>query len=84
MKRRSYIKPIKPWGRPVRRVSARDVANYLIAGVIMVVFAVCLAVLLIEWMAGCGETYIAADGKRYANECVFIPNPINLTTDTKE
>lgn len=50
----------------------------------MVVFAVCLAVLLIEWMVGCGETYIAADGKRYANECVFIPNPINLTTDTKE
>lgn len=38
----------------------------------MLVFAGCLAVILIEWFAGCGETYIAADGKRYTNECVFL------------
>jgi hypothetical protein len=65
-------KPIKPWGRSVRRVTARDIANYTIGGITMVVFAVCLAVLVIEWMAGCGETYIAADGKRYPYECVFL------------
>jgi hypothetical protein len=65
MKRRNYIKPI-------RRVTAREVIRQLVGASIFVLFAVCLAVLLIEWMAGCGETYIAADGKRYANECVFL------------
>jgi len=84
MKRRNYIKPIRPWGRPIRRVTARDVANYTIGGITMVVFAVCLAVLVIEWFAGCGETYIDANGERHAFECVFIPQPTNLTTDTKE
>jgi hypothetical protein len=31
-----------------------------------------LGILFIEWFAGCGETYIAADGNRYPFECVFI------------
>ena len=31
-----------------------------------------MAVIFIEWMVGCGETYIAADGTRHAYECVFI------------
>jgi hypothetical protein len=33
------------------------------------------AVMLIEWMAGCGETYIDAKGVRHQYECVFIPQP---------
>ena len=31
------------------------------------------AVLLIEWMAGCGESYVDANGVRHQYECVFIP-----------
>ena len=38
-----------------------------------VAFAALVAVLLIEWFAGCGETYIDANGVRHAYECVFIP-----------
>jgi hypothetical protein len=36
--------------------------------------AVCgfLAVAIIEWMAGCGETYIDANGQRHPYECVFL------------
>jgi hypothetical protein len=30
------------------------------------------AALLIEWFAGCGETYIDANGQRHAYECFFI------------
>jgi hypothetical protein len=41
----------------------------------MLVFAVFVAVLFIEWFAGCGETYIDANGERHAYECVFIPQP---------
>lgn len=39
-------------------------------------FTAFVAVMLLEWMAGCGETYIAADGKRYAHECMFIGKPM--------
>jgi len=42
----------------------------------MAAFAVLGAVFLIEWMAGCGETYIDAKGERHANECMFIGKPV--------
>ena len=31
-----------------------------------------MAVLFIEWMAGCGESYIDAKGISHANECVLL------------
>ncbi len=46
---------------------ATAIATLLIAGL--------FAVLMIEWMAGCGETYIDAKGVRHQYECVFIPQP---------
>ena len=39
-------------------------------------FAILGAVFLLEWMAGCGETYINAKGERHAHECVFIGKPM--------
>lgn len=39
-------------------------------------FAILGAVFLIEWMAGCGETYIDAKGERHQHECVFIGKPV--------
>lgn len=30
------------------------------------------SIVMIEWMAGCGETYITAQGVRHVGECVFI------------
>ena len=38
----------------------------------MVAFAGFLAVAIIEWMAGCGETYVDANGQRHQYECVFL------------
>lgn len=35
-------------------------------------FALLFAVVLIEWFAGCGETYVDAYGVRHQYECVFI------------
>jgi len=49
--------------------------NYIIGGLIMFFFAGFIAVIAIEWFAGCGETYIDANGERHAYECVFIPQP---------
>jgi len=39
-------------------------------------FSAFLAVMLLEWMAGCGETYIDANGNRHAHECMFIGKPV--------
>lgn len=35
-------------------------------------FGVICAFLMLEWFAGCGETYIDSKGVRHANECVFL------------
>jgi hypothetical protein len=42
--------------------------------VLCAVLGVLFAVLLIEWAAGCGESYVDAYGVRHQYECVFIPN----------
>ena len=39
-------------------------------------FTAFVAVMLLEWMAGCGETYIDAKGERHAYECMFIGKPV--------
>lgn len=49
--------------------------RWLGIGIASVAFGVVFAVLIIEWFAGCGETYIDANGVRHAYECVFIPQP---------
>ena len=33
-----------------------------------------MALIVVEWMAGCGETYIDANGNEHQHECVFLPN----------
>ena len=40
--------------------------------VLTVLFAGLMAVMFIEWMAGCGESYIDANGVRHLNECIII------------
>lgn len=39
---------------------------------IALLFGALLAILLIEWAAGCGETYIDANGVTHNHECVFL------------
>lgn len=53
----------------------RKLVDWAVAAITMVIFAVMMAVVTIEWMAGCGESYVDANGKRHLNECVFINFP---------
>lgn len=63
MKIHPYGKPIRtPWWKAFLIVVALSGLSFL------------WAVLLIEWAAGCGGSYIDADGVRHQHECVFIPN----------
>jgi len=59
--------PIKPMG-----VSVNGVVRWLVTVAAVTAFAVLGAIVLLEWMAGCGETYIDSKGVRHANECIFI------------
>lgn len=45
---------------------------WLLHGVIGLVFVLFMLVVLTEWMAGCGETYIDSKGVRHQHECVFL------------
>lgn len=42
--------------------------------VLSLAVAALLFVVLIEWAAGCGETYVDAAGARHQYKCVFINN----------
>jgi hypothetical protein len=37
-------------------------------------FSALLAVILVEWAAGCGETYVDAQGETHQHDCVILPN----------
>jgi hypothetical protein len=39
---------------------------------ICVVFGVFVGVIVLEWLSGCGESWVQADGSRVMGECLFI------------
>lgn len=47
-------------------------AIWLVQGLIGLAFLVFFLIIFMEWMAGCGETYIDAKGVRHQHECIFI------------
>jgi hypothetical protein len=50
----------------------KRVARWVLYVTSVTAISVLGAVILIEWMAGCGETYTDAKGEQHANECIFI------------
>lgn len=64
---------IRPYGKPIREPLWLRVAKWGMTAIATILFTALLAVVVIEWMAGCGETYIDSKGVRHANECVFLP-----------
>jgi len=71
-------KRIKPMGRSVRLWSVGRIIETIIGVITMAFVAAFIAVLLLEWLAGCGETYVDASGKRHANQCLFFPLTVEL------
>ena len=45
---------------------------WLIQGLIGLLAIAFFAALLVEWAAGCGESYVDSKGNRHQNECVFF------------
>jgi hypothetical protein len=42
---------------------------------LVLVFTGLMAVVMVEWAVGCGESYVDAKGQTHVGECVFIPSP---------
>ena len=53
----------------------KELKEMILNFLIMVVFGALLAVITIEWFAGCGEYYIDSRGNVIPNECVFLDFP---------
>lgn len=53
----------------------KDFLKFLATAAFAIGFAALMAVVVLEWMAGCGETYIDAKGVRHQNECIFLNHP---------
>ena len=53
----------------------KELKEMILNFLIMVAFGALLAVITIEWFAGCGEYYIDARGNLIPNECVFLNFP---------
>jgi hypothetical protein len=67
---------MKTSGRLICRTWLQAFGQWLVGTLIVAALSALGALLLIEWMAGCGESYVDANGVRHYNECVFIPyNP---------
>jgi hypothetical protein len=54
-----------------RRVLPR-VVTFIATCICMIAVCGFLAIAIIEWMAGCGETYVDANNVRHRHECVFL------------
>ena len=48
------------------------VLKFIASVVITVLMSALMALIFIEWMVGCGESYIDSKGVRHANECLII------------
>lgn len=65
---------IRPFGKPIREPLWLRIGKVACTALMVIAFAAFMAVMVIEWLAGCGESYVDANGVRHQNECVFIPN----------
>jgi hypothetical protein len=50
----------------------KDFGLWLLQALIGIFMMGLLFVMLVEWSAGCGETYVDAKGVRHQHECLFI------------
>lgn len=67
------FKPIKPMGMSINDSLFRRVLRGIGTVLLMFLFSAFTTLLVVEWLVGCGETYVDAKGVRHPYECLFIP-----------
>lgn len=66
------LKPVPPMGVSINDSMFKRVVRWFFTALGVLCFAVLIAVLLMEWMVGCGESYVDSKGGTHLNECLFI------------
>ena len=67
------FKPLKPMGVSINDSLFKRVLHGIGAVLLMFLFSAFTTLLVVEWLVGCGETYVDAKGVRHPYECLFIP-----------
>lgn len=67
--------PIPPMGVSINDTLFKRVARWLLQAVVGAALITLFLFVLIEWAAGCGESYVDGEGTTHINECVFISKP---------
>jgi hypothetical protein len=67
------LKPLKPMGVSINDSLLKRVLRGIGAVLLMFLFSAFTTLLVVEWLVGCGETYVDAKGERHPYECLFIP-----------
>jgi hypothetical protein len=48
--------------------------EFVFAATLSVAFGIFMAIAVLEWMVGCGETYTDSKGVVHVGQCIFIPH----------
>lgn len=73
MKKSNAYKYTTPAVRYTRESLLVRIGKVLAFILVVLLFGVLMPIFIIEWAAGCGETYTDSTGKVHAYECIFIP-----------
>jgi hypothetical protein len=52
----------------------KDLALWVVSALMFAASVALVALLILEYLVGCGETYVDAKGVRHQHECVFLPH----------
>lgn len=50
----------------------KRIAVWLIQGLLGLSFIAFVVLMVAEWAAGCGESYVDAKGKTHVGQCIFL------------
>lgn len=50
----------------------KKIFTFIAQGILGLLLMALFGVMFVEWMAGCGESYVDSKGKTHANECIII------------
>jgi len=60
-----------------RRLQRADIiariVHHIVNAIVVVLMGAFIAWVLVNWVTGCGETWITYTGERIAGECVLMP-----------
>lgn len=65
-------KPIPPMGVSINEPMWKRVARAVAYVAVATVIGLLMFLFLLEWAAGCGESFVDSKGVTHLNECLFV------------